>query len=98
MSENDGSSKLAFFLAGLGIGAILALLFAPKSGEETRKFLAEKAEGGKDYVAARSKELRKQAEEIVEKGKDSLAKAKERLTTAYEAGVKTWQEEKSKSS
>lgn len=98
MSENSGASKLGFFLAGVGIGAILALLFAPTSGEEARRFITGKAEEGRDYVSAKSKEFRRQAEDIVEKGKDSLTKAKDRLTAAYDAGVKTWQEEKGKSS
>ncbi len=56
MSDESGSSKMAFFLAGLGIGAILALLFAPKSGEETRQYITGKAGEGKDFVASRSKE------------------------------------------
>lgn len=97
MSDNNGASKLAFFLAGIGIGAILALLFAPKSGKETREFIAQKAEEGRDYVTARSKELRKQAEGYVEKGKDLVAKQKEQLSAALEAGKQAYQEEKSKS-
>ena len=63
MSENNGGSNFAFFVAGLGIGALLALLFAPKSGEETRNMIAQKATEGRDYVATRGKELRRQAEE-----------------------------------
>ena len=96
MSDDNGSSHLAFFLAGLGIGAILALLFAPKSGEETRKFLAEKAEEGKGYVSSKGKELRQQAEDLVEKSKDLVAKEKERLSAALEAGKQAYQEERSK--
>ena len=56
MSENNGGSNFAFFVAGLGIGALLALLFAPKSGEETRNMIAQKATEGRDYVATRGKE------------------------------------------
>lgn len=97
MSENgDGGSKLVFFLAGLGVGAILALLFAPKSGEEARDYIATKAGEGKDYVTAKGKELRKQAEELVEKSKDLVAKQKEILSAALEAGKQAYQEEKSK--
>ncbi len=96
MSDDNGASKLGFFLAGLGIGAILALLFAPKSGEETRKFISGKAEEGKDYLAAKSKELREQAEEWVEKGKDKLAQEKERLAGALDA-YKQGASEKSRS-
>jgi gas vesicle protein len=96
MSDESGSSKMAFFLAGLGIGAILALVFAPKSGEETRQYITGKAGEGKDFVASRSKELREQAEGLVEKGKDLVSKQKEKLSAAFEAGRQAYQEEKSK--
>jgi gas vesicle protein len=96
MSENNGASKLGFFLAGLGIGAILAILFAPKSGKETRDYLAHRAEEGRDYVKAKTEELRKQAEETVDKGKDLVAKQKELLSAALEAGKQAYQEEKAK--
>jgi gas vesicle protein len=97
MSENDGASKIAFLLAGMGIGAILALLFAPKSGKETRDYLTQKAEEGRDYVTAKGRDLRKQAEETVEKAKDVVAKQKEQLSAALEAGKQAYQEEKGKS-
>ena len=35
MSEDNGGSSLAFFLAGMSIGAVLALLFAPKSDRKS---------------------------------------------------------------
>lgn len=96
MSENNGAGNLGFFLAGLGIGAVLALLFAPQSGKETRDLIAQKANEGKEYVANRSRELREQADELVEKGKDRLAREKERVSAAYEAGRQAYREEKSK--
>lgn len=96
MSENNGASNLGFFLAGLGIGAILALLLAPKSGKETRDYIAQKAEEGKDYVRTKTEELRQQAEEAVEKGKDLVTKQKDLLSAALEAGKQAYQEEKAK--
>lgn len=96
MSNSNGSSKLAFFLAGVGIGAILALLFAPKSGKETRDYITHKAEEGKEYMTAKGKELRQQAEGMVDKGKDLVAKQKEQLSAALEAGKQAYQEEKAK--
>jgi len=96
MSENNGASKLGFFLAGLGIGAILALLWAPKSGKETRDYIAQKAEEGKDYVKTKTEELRRQAEDAVEKGKDLVTKQKDLLSAALEAGKQAYQEEKAK--
>ena len=97
MSDNNGASNLGFFLAGLGIGAILALLFAPQSGKETRDLITQKANESRDYVSSRSKELRRQAEDAVEKGKERLSKERERVSSAIEAGRQTYREEKSKS-
>ena len=58
MADNVGS-KVSFFLVGLGVGALLGVLFAPKSGEETREYLGKRAdeliERGKD-VASRKRE------------------------------------------
>lgn len=96
MSDDGGSSKFGFFLAGMGIGAILALLFAPKSGEETREYLAGKAGEGRDYVTARGRELRRQAEELVDKSKDLVTKQKEILSAALEAGKQAYEDEKAK--
>lgn len=50
------STKLTFFLVGAGIGAVLALLFAPKSGEELRNDIADATRKGID----RSKEAAQQ--------------------------------------
>jgi gas vesicle protein len=66
MSEDNGGSQVGFFLAGLGIGAVVALLLAPRSGKETREFIVQKAEEGRDFVVSKSEEIRKQAEDAVE--------------------------------
>ena len=50
------SNKLTYFLVGAGIGAVLALLFAPKSGEELRSDIADATRKGID----RSKEAAQQ--------------------------------------
>ena len=96
MSDQNGASKVAYFLAGMGLGAIVALLFAPRSGKETRDYIAQKAEEGREYVTARGRELRTQAEQAVEKAKDVVAKQKEQLSAALEAGKQAYQEEKGK--
>ncbi len=96
MSEDNGGSQMGFFLAGLGIGAVIALLFAPRSGKETRDYIVHKAEEGRDYVVTKSEELRKQAEDAVGKGKDLVTKQKELLSAALEAGKQAYQEEKGK--
>jgi len=96
MSEENGGAKVGFFLAGLGIGAVIALLFAPRSGKETRDMIVQKAEEGRDFVKTKGEEIRKQAEDAVEKGRDLVSKQKELLSAALEAGKQAYQEEKAK--
>lgn len=97
MSEGTcGGSTVGAFLAGLGIGAVIALLFAPRSGQETRDMIAQKAGEGRDFVKVKAEEMRKQAEDAVEKGKDLVNKQKELLSAALEAGKQAYQDEKSK--
>lgn len=86
MANCNIATKVTFFLAGVGVGAAVALLFAPQSGEETRKQIAGKAQEGKAYVAARGREIRRQAEDIVDQGKDLVSKQKARLADVLESG------------
>jgi gas vesicle protein len=65
---------LGMLATGIGLGAVTALLYAPKSGKETRKMISRKAEDGMDYVAEQSREIRRQAEEAFEKGKELAVK------------------------
>src|SRR5580700_7901925 len=96
MSENNAGSKVSFFLVGLGIGALLGILFAPKSGEETREFLAQKADDGRAYAQRKARELRDRAEDIVERGKTVAARQKDNISAAIDAGRDAYQQEKSK--
>ena len=95
MAENTGS-KISYFLVGLGIGALVGILFAPKAGEETREFLAQKAEEGKEYAQKKARELRERAEDLVDRGKNVAMRQKETLSAAVEAGREAYQREKSK--
>jgi gas vesicle protein len=89
-------SKAAFFLVGLGIGSLIAILFAPKSGEETREYLTQKAKEGSEYAQRKARELRKRAEELVDRGNQVIARKQEQIATAIDAGREAYQREKSK--
>jgi len=95
MSDNVGS-KISFFLVGLGIGALVGILFAPKSGEETREYLAQKADEGRDYAQRKARELRERADDIIERGKNVAARQKESISAAVDAGREAYQREKAK--
>ena len=86
MAKCSIATKVGYFLAGASMGAVVVLLLAPKTGEQTRKLIAKKAEEGKDYVASKGREFRGQAEELVEKGKELVSKQKERLAEVLETG------------
>jgi gas vesicle protein len=85
MGDNVGS-KVSFFLVGVGIGALLGVLFAPKSGDETREYLAKRADEGKDYAQKKARELRERADELIERGKDVASRKRDSLAAAVEAG------------
>ena len=85
MADNVGS-KVSFFLVGVGIGALLGVLFAPKSGDETRDYLAKRADEGRDFAQKTARELRERADDLIERGKDVAARKRESLTAAVEAG------------
>lgn len=95
MAENDGS-KFGYFMAGVGIGAILALLFAPRSGEETREYLRERIDEARDATRRRVRELRDQAEELTERGKEFVERQRESVEAAVDAGKQAYREEKRK--
>jgi gas vesicle protein len=82
----------AAFLAGLGVGVAIGMLFAPKTGGETRDIIKSKAGEGKDYIKHRSTELRSQAGELFEKGKEAMGRQKEHMGEAMEAGRQAYRE------
>jgi gas vesicle protein len=95
MGDSTGS-KISYFMVGLGIGALVGILFAPKSGDETREYLSQRAEEGKEYAQRKARELRERAEDLVERGKQVAAKQKESISAAVDAGREAYQREKSK--
>ena len=95
MADNVGS-RISFILVGLGIGALVGILFAPKSGEETREYLSLKADEGRDYAQRKARELRERAEDIVERSKQAASRQKETLSAAVDAGREAYQREKAK--
>lgn len=97
MADNVGS-KVTYFLVGLGVGALVGILFAPKSGEETREYLSKRAEEGKDFAQRKARELRERAEDLIERGKEAVGRQKESLSAAVDAGREAYQRERSKSS
>jgi gas vesicle protein len=68
----SGSGVVSVFFTGLAIGVVLGILFAPKSGKETRNDLVDKGEKlmemGKESVS-----------DVVEKTKDLAESGKQKI-------------------
>jgi gas vesicle protein len=96
MADNVGS-KVSYFMVGLGVGALIGVLFAPKSGEETRRFLSERADEGKDFAQKKARELRERADDLIERGKDTASRHKESISAAVEGARDAYRREASKS-
>jgi gas vesicle protein len=85
------------FLIGLALGAGVALLLAPQSGEETRRAVARRARraqnAAKDFVedvsgtvAGKFQEVRATVEERIEATLDAVDDKKRRVSNAFHAG------------
>lgn len=88
----EDDNKVFCFALGLGLGVAVGVLFAPKSGAETRDLLRSKAEEGADYVKRRSEDLRDTATDALDKGKQTIQRHKDNLSAAVEAGKQAYRE------
>jgi gas vesicle protein len=88
----DEEKKLSYFFLGLGVGVAIGILFAPKSGEETREFLKSKADEGKEYLKRRGEELRTSAVDLVDRGKSAVSRQKDQIAAAVEAGKQAYRD------
>lgn len=70
MSEQ--SSGFSWFLAGLGLGALVGVLYAPKSGRETREELLSNARDGSEYLKSRGREAATQVNAYAERGRERM--------------------------
>ena len=100
---SGASGVILSFLLGSLTGAALAILFAPRSGKETRDLLGERLREGadrtrelRDVAAAKGREILDDASDYVSKQRDTLERKKDRLSAAVEAGRQAYREEKEK--
>jgi gas vesicle protein len=108
MTEDSKGRGLAWLVAGLGIGALVGIFYAPKSGRETREDIAHGAHEGTEYLRTRTKRAAEQVGTLVDKGKEQVGKyvgrggslldeQSSRVAAAVEAGREAYRTAKSSS-
>jgi len=88
----EDDNKLSYFFLGLGVGVAVGVLFAPKSGAETRDLIRSRANEGADYARRRATELRDQASDAIERGKQTISRTKDNLSAAVDAGRQAYRD------
>ena len=69
MASDNVGNGIIWFVAGAALGATIALLYAPASGEETRRKIGQKTTEGRDA-------LKESGREMIDKGRDLYDKGR----------------------
>lgn len=105
---SSSSDKVLCFLLGASVGSIVALLYAPKAGRETREDISRRANEGREFVSKKVDEGRQFVEEsgrrvstevtsMVDKGRKVVDRQKDQVAAAFEAGKDAYLHEKDSS-
>lgn len=89
MSEKCQNSMMTIavsFLTGAALGAGLSLLYAPKSGCETRKDITDLSTAALEKIKSYGREAQEKIKDLVEESKETIAESKSALLSAIEAG------------
>jgi gas vesicle protein len=86
--SDQSNSKIVWFIAGLGLGTVATLLYAPKSGRDTRRALANSVDDGRQYLADLGHDAREHVTGWIDTGKKVVAGRKDQVTGAiHDAAV-----------
>jgi gas vesicle protein len=77
LSDSNDGSTLAYLIAGLGIGAAVSILLAPKSGTETRKWIAKQCLDGIDTANKAVRHTRRQMKGVMDQGQEKISEVVE---------------------
>ncbi len=77
MAKHSDGSSAAWFLAGLAVGVAGAILFAPKSGKETRDSISDAAVRGRELANRKGREVAELGREVIGQGRNLADEAKD---------------------
>jgi gas vesicle protein len=88
MTRDNWPGTILTFVLGVSLGAVAALLFAPKAGEELRGDIAEGVSDGINQVRSTGKGLKHRAQKLADLAKDQVQDAIEAGDNAYNQAKK----------
>jgi len=92
MADDSKSNGFAWFLAGLGVGALVGVLYAPKSGREMREDLANCAREGTESLRNRTRQAAEEVSSLVDRGREQVGDYVERGRGAVDRGRAQWED------
>ncbi|MEO5925558.1 MAG: YtxH domain-containing protein [Bryobacteraceae bacterium] len=87
----DNSNKALWFVAGASIGATLAILFAPASGEETRRYIGSQARRGRERLSEAGRDAYDKGRDLFERGRDMADEAADMMEEGIDRARRTFQ-------
>jgi gas vesicle protein len=82
--ECGGLSGFIWLIAGIGIGAVAAILLAPQSGEDTRGWISTKCKAGIDNVNTKVRQTGQQVGDWIDQGQHKVGTAVSAGRDAFE--------------
>jgi len=93
MADNSSSGgSVLWFLAGIGIGTAVGVLFAPKAGRELRDTIMNAADESRAQVQERARRVSEQAQQWADRGRDVINQQRDNLRTAFDAGRQAYRD------
>ncbi len=96
ITKTNSEFTFPYFLVGIALGAIAALLLAPSPGEETWTYVRAQSNKGLDYLNQQAAKLRERTEAVIKKGSKLIGSHRDPVDTTTKAEKQAYQEEKRK--
>ena len=90
MAEKLDRNAVLYFLSGMALGSVIALLLAPQSGDETRAYLSRKARDASDYAQRKAQDIQERAETLLDQGTETIREKKDQITAIVNSGRKAF--------
>jgi len=76
-AQDNNANRFAWFLTGAMLGAAVAMLYAPKTGKDTRRFLTDKTQQGREAVTETTKDIMEASRDMFDRGRQLVDDAAE---------------------